>query len=47
MSIRARTLANPRGREAPLKDKTWKKAENFETAMKKAGKKFGPAPKKS
>jgi hypothetical protein len=34
--------------EVPLKDKTWDKARaNFEAAMKKAGKKFGPAPKKS
>ena len=34
--------------EVPLKDKAWDKARaNFEAAMKKAGKKFGPAPKKS
>ena len=34
--------------EVPLSDKTWKKARaNFEAAMKKAGKKFGPAPAKS
>ena len=32
----------------PLSDKTWDKARaNFEAAMKKAGKKFGPAPAKS
>ena len=32
----------------PLSDKTWEKARaNFEAAMKKAGKKFGPAPAKS
>ncbi len=31
----------------PLKDKTWDVArKNFEAAMKKAGKKFGKAPKK-
>ena len=31
----------------PLKDKAWAKArKNFEAAMTKAGKKFGPAPKK-
>jgi hypothetical protein len=32
----------------PLSDKAWEKArKNFEAAMKKAGKKFGDAPKKS
>ena len=32
----------------PLSDKAWKAArKNFEAAMKKAGKKFGPAPPKS
>ena len=32
----------------PLKDKAWAKArKNFEAAMKKAGKKFGDAPKKA
>ena len=32
----------------PLKDKTWDVArKNFEAAMKKAGKKFGKAPKKN
>ena len=32
----------------PLKDKAWAKArKNFEAAMKKAGKKFGPAPEKA
>lgn len=32
----------------PLSDETWKKArKNFEAAMTKAGKKFGPAPAKS
>lgn len=32
--------------EVPLKDKAWKAArKNFEAAMKKAGKKVGPAPK--
>ena len=32
----------------PLKDKAWEKArKNFEAAMKKAGKKFGDAPKKA
>ena len=32
----------------PLSDKAWAKArKNFEAAMKKAGKKFGDAPKKA
>jgi hypothetical protein len=32
----------------PLKDKAWAQArKNFETAMKKAGKKFGDAPRKA
>ena len=35
------------GCAVPLEDKAWTKArKNFEAAMKKAGKKFGPAPKK-
>ena len=34
------------GCEVPLKDEAWAKArKNFEAAMKKAGKKFGDAPK--
>jgi hypothetical protein len=36
------------GCAVPLSDKAWAKArKNFAAAMKKAGKKFGPAPKKA